>query len=98
MAGHFGAVLVGAMRSAARAVMPQWLRRELYRSYEQISLLGTILWAIFARTIFWKRGSRYREGYRTDWALATAARNGSHGALRVLMVSGSFPPMPCGVG
>src|SRR5256885_4840285 len=82
------------VQAVVHAISSRALRRELHRLYktartvitrDYFSSLKEVLRAAFPRAFLWHRGPR------------------SHGSvtgrpLRVLMVTGSFPPAPCGVG
>lgn len=83
------------LRSVVRALAPKALRRELHRSYERLILVGTIVRTLAARFFFWRRGPRQEQEYSSSPAFANVAPTQ---ALRVLIVSGSYPPMRCGVG
>lgn len=89
--------MLSTLRVTLRALTPQALRRELHRFYECVFLVGAIVRTLGARLFFWKRGLRQGEEYRRSPDFANADTAGSE-ALRVLMVSGSHPPMHCGVG
>ena len=72
------------LRRAWRAALPLSARAQAYRFYE-----GALVLAVLGRN-FLVRSSERRRG-RTDYRQ-------SGRPLRVLMVSGSFPPIHCGVG